>query len=113
MGWRSRPLGHYSGHPGIPVFHGRGRLPTQPEPETWPTNGWQTTTPEEQGFDSLKLAEGLSAIQKTGIPIHSVLLVRDGKILLEAYFYPYDGQAPHSTSSVTKSVTTTPDRHRR
>jgi CubicO group peptidase (beta-lactamase class C family) len=85
----------------------RGSLPALPAPQTWPTNGWQTTTPEEQGFDSLKLAEGLSAIQKAGIPIHSLLIIRNGRILLEAYFYPYDGQAPHSTSSVTKSITTT------
>jgi CubicO group peptidase (beta-lactamase class C family) len=81
--------------------------PALPAPDYWPTKGWQTTTPEEQGFDSLKLAEGLSAIQKARIPIHSLLLIRNGKILLEAYFYPYDGKVPHSTSSVTKSITTT------
>jgi CubicO group peptidase (beta-lactamase class C family) len=86
---------------------GRGSLPTLPAPDYWPTHGWQTTTPEEQGFDSLKLAEGLAAIQRSGMPIHSLLLVRNGRILLEANFYPYDGKAPHSTSSVTKSITTT------
>jgi hypothetical protein len=32
-------------------------------PTYWPTNGWQTSTPEEQGFDSTKLAEGLQAFQ--------------------------------------------------
>ena len=78
-----------------------------PAPDYWPTDGWQTTTPEEQGFDSLKLAEGLSTVQKAGFPIHSLLIARNGRILLEAYFYPYDGKAPHSTSSVTKSITTT------
>jgi CubicO group peptidase (beta-lactamase class C family) len=88
-------------------LHERSSLPTLPAPDHWPTDGWQTTTPEEQGFDSVKLAEGLSAIQKAGIPIHSLLLIRDGRILLETYFYPYDGQAPHSTSSITKSITTT------
>ena len=86
---------------------GRGNLPDLPAPDYWPTDGWQTTTPEEQGFDSLKLAEGLSAVQKAGIPIHSLLIARNGRILLEAYFYPYDGKEPHSTSSVTKSITTT------
>ncbi len=86
---------------------GRGGLPTLPAPDHWPTNGWQTTTPEEQGFDSLKLAQGLSAIQKASLPIHSLLIVRNSRIMLEAYFYPYDGKAPHNTSSVTKSITTT------
>ena len=78
-----------------------------PAPDYWPTNGWQNSTPEEQGFDSFKLAEGLVAIRDAQIPIHSLLLVRNGRVLLEAYFYPYDGKAPHSTSSVTKSITTT------
>ena len=86
---------------------GRSKLPALPAPDYWPTDGWRTTTPEEQGFDSLKLAESLSAVQKAGIPIHSLLIVRSGHILLEAYFYPYDGKTPHSTSSVTKSITTT------
>jgi CubicO group peptidase (beta-lactamase class C family) len=89
------------------TLSGCEKIPTLPEPDHWPTNGWQTTTPEEQGFDSVKLADGLIAIQKAGIPIHSLILARNGKMLLEAYFYPYDGAAPHSTSSVTKSITTT------
>jgi CubicO group peptidase (beta-lactamase class C family) len=86
---------------------GRPSLPALPAPEHWPTDGWQTTTPEEQGFDSPKLAEALTAIRQAAIPIHSLLIVRNGKLMLEAYFYPYDGKAPHSTSSVTKSFTTT------
>jgi CubicO group peptidase (beta-lactamase class C family) len=86
---------------------GLRRTPAAPAPQTWPTDGWQATTPEEQGFDSLKLAEGLLAIQKARIPIHSLLVIRNGRILVEAYFYPYDGQTPHNVGSVTKSVITT------
>lgn len=78
-----------------------------PPPDYWPTGGWQTSTPEEQGFDSVKLAEGLLSMQDAGIPIHSLMLVRDGKVFLEAYFYPYDGKVPHNTGSVTKSINTT------
>src|SRR5512140_632217 len=89
------------------ILTGRGNLPSLPAPDYWPTDGWQATTPEEQGFDSLKLTEGLAAIQKAGLPIHSLLIVRNGRILLETYFYPYDGKTAHSTSSVTKSITTT------
>ena len=29
------------------------------EPDYWPTTGWRTNTPEEQGYRSEKLAEGL------------------------------------------------------
>ncbi len=68
---------------------------------------WQTTTPESQGLDSAALAKGLLAIRDSGMPIHSLLIARNDKILLDAYFYPYDGADPHDLASVTKSVTTT------
>jgi CubicO group peptidase (beta-lactamase class C family) len=78
-----------------------------PLPDYWPTNGWQPSTPEEQGLDSEKLAEGLLAIQQKNIPIHSLVIVRNGYVVLAAVFYPYDGQSPHNLGSVTKSVLTT------
>ena len=34
-----------------------------PSVTEWPTSGWRTGAPEEKGFDSLKLAEGLLAIR--------------------------------------------------
>jgi len=80
---------------------------TVPQPDYWPTQGWQTSTPEEQGLDSAKLAQGLRQINQSGIPIHSLMIVRNGKVLLDATFYPYDGRSPHSVGSVTKSLTTT------
>jgi CubicO group peptidase (beta-lactamase class C family) len=39
--------------------------------------------------------------------LHGFLLIRDGKIIVDASFYPYDGSTPHDLASVTKSVTTT------
>jgi CubicO group peptidase (beta-lactamase class C family) len=78
-----------------------------PLPDYWPTYGWQPSTPEEQGLDSEKLAEGLLAIQQKNIPIHSLMIVRNGYVVLGASFYPYDGQSPHNLGSVTKSVLTT------
>jgi CubicO group peptidase (beta-lactamase class C family) len=83
-----------------------GSTPKVPKPDYWPTQGWQTTTPEEQGVDSAKLAEGLRQIQQKNIPIHSLMVVRNGRVLLDTTFYPYDGQSPHSVASVTKSLTT-------
>jgi CubicO group peptidase (beta-lactamase class C family) len=78
-----------------------------PAPDYWPTDAWKTSAPEEQGIDSLKLAEGLLAIQDAKIPIHSLLFVRNDRLILEAYFYPYDGQIPHNVASITKSLMTT------
>jgi CubicO group peptidase (beta-lactamase class C family) len=84
---------------------GRGNLPALPAPDYWPTGGWQTTTPEQQGLDSAKLAEGIQSIHDKHVAIDSVMIVRNGYVVLDAYFAPYDGSFPHDIGSVTKSVT--------
>src|SRR3972149_6789875 len=67
----------------------RLRGPEQrPAPADWPTQGWRSRTPEEQGFDSAKLAEGLLAIRDNNINIHSLMIIRHGSVILDAYFYP-------------------------
>jgi len=78
-----------------------------PEPTYWPTEGWQSRPLEAAGFLSGKMAEGLLAIRDEGIPIHSLTVIRHGYIVLDAYFYPYDGSTVHDLASVTKSVMTT------
>ena len=84
------------------------RTPVQvPAPEYWPTNGWRTSSPEEQGFDSAKLVEGLQDIQEREINVDSLLIIRNGYVILDAHFDPYDGSFPHDLGSVTKSVMTT------
>jgi CubicO group peptidase (beta-lactamase class C family) len=76
-------------------------------PDYWPTTGWQSSTPESQGIDSDKLAELLLAIQEKNIQVHSLLIIRNGYVVADATFYPYDGQTPHNVASVTKSLMTT------
>lgn len=76
-------------------------------PVYWPTQGWRSSPPEEQGFDSAKLAEGLQAIRQQEFNIHSLLIIRNGLVVVDAYFYPYDGRTVHDLASVTKSVMTT------
>jgi CubicO group peptidase (beta-lactamase class C family) len=73
----------------------------------WPTKEWATSTPEEQGVDSAKLAEALQKIKENQINLDSLLIIRNGKVILDAYFYPYDPSIPHKLASVTKSFTTT------
>ncbi len=34
------------------------------QPDYFPTQGWKTSKPEEQGWDSAKLAEGLLAMRE-------------------------------------------------
>jgi CubicO group peptidase (beta-lactamase class C family) len=89
----------------IPKFLAPKQVHTQ---SYWPTHGWRSSTPEEQGVDSVKLAEMLQEIQKQNIQINSLLVIRDGAVILDAYFHnPYDGTFPHDMASVTKSIMTT------
>lgn len=78
-----------------------------PVPDYWPTEGWRESTPEEQGVDSGKLADALLAMREQKVNIHSLLIVRNGRVIVDAYFYPYDGKSVHNLRSDTKSVTTT------
>jgi CubicO group peptidase (beta-lactamase class C family) len=68
---------------------------------------WPTATPESQGIDSSLLAAAIESLREREAPIHSLLIVRNGRLVTEAYFHPYDGRAPHDIASVTKPVTTT------
>jgi CubicO group peptidase (beta-lactamase class C family) len=54
-----------------------------------------------------KLAEMLLAARAQNVQIHSFLVIRNGYVVLDATFYPYDGQTPHNVASVTKSLMTT------
>jgi CubicO group peptidase (beta-lactamase class C family) len=73
--------------------------------EEFPTARWKTASPESQGLDSAVLAEALDYVRAKGMPVHSFLIVRNGVMVLDAYFYPYQGREVHDVASVTKSVT--------
>ncbi len=81
--------------------------PEAPEPDTWPTRGWQTRTPEEQGLDSSRLQAMFTAIQERQLDLHSLLVVRNGYLVVEAYFDPYEAGDLHTVESNTKSVIAT------
>jgi CubicO group peptidase (beta-lactamase class C family) len=82
---------------------------TTPESSAyWPTSGWQVSTPEEQGMDSGLLAEALDFLQEQDdYEVHSLLVIRNGYIVTDAYFYPFAEGIMHNIFSVTKSVTAT------
>ena len=73
----------------------------------WPTLGWTSSIPEGQGMDSRKLA-GVFDFVKTKEPnIHNLLIVRNGFLVADAYFYPFASESRHDVASITKSVTST------
>ncbi|MBV9780198.1 MAG: serine hydrolase, partial [Acidobacteriaceae bacterium] len=73
----------------------------------WPTHSWRTSPPEAQGFDSEALASALKTIRGRNIPIHSLLIERNGYLILDAYFFPFKEGEQHDMASATKSITST------
>ena len=68
----------------------------------WPTKEWRTSAPEDQGMDSAALAKLVDFGATHGL--ESVLIVRRGTIVLEAYYAPFRAGVKHRVNSVTKSV---------
>ena len=73
----------------------------------WPTHGWRRSSPEAQGMDSRVLSEAFDLIRQRKIAIHSLTIVRNGYLVLDAYFWPFQDDLRHDVASVTKSVTST------
>lgn len=78
--------------------------PSAPKPDYWPTKDWQVSTPEAQGMDSALLADMIEEINAKDTQIHSVVVIRNGYVVTEAYFHPYERDTKAHIQSVTKSV---------
>src|SRR6476619_4550000 len=57
--------------------------PAFTEPAYWPTTGWRTSTPEEQGVDSAKLMRVLQHIDEAGINVRPITLISNGYLALD------------------------------
>jgi CubicO group peptidase (beta-lactamase class C family) len=82
-------------------------LSPTPDPEPGgpsPAHGWPTSTPEEQGIDSQRMADMLSAMLEHGYRIDGLLVVRHGHLVLAAYQHPFREDSLHVINSCTKSV---------
>ncbi len=78
--------------------------PDVPKPAYWPTTEWKTSTPEEQGIDSGKLADLFTTIQYSQIKLHSLLIARNGYLVVDTYYPPYTPDIRHTVESNTKSI---------
>jgi len=56
-------------------------------------------------MDSERLARMFEYIEEKDIHLHNLLIVRNGYVVTEAYFEPYDPATYHQMASMTKSVT--------
>ncbi len=73
----------------------------------YPSDAWRTSSPEAQGMDSQTLLNMFETIQADKVPVHSVLILRHGYLVCEAYFQPFDKDTQHNLFSATKSFTST------
>ena len=68
-----------------------------------------SSTPEEQGMNSNTLAEGIDFLieNREIYRVHSVVVIRNDRVVLDARFYPFSSAWRHDIASVTKSYAST------
>ncbi|SEO11136.1 CubicO group peptidase, beta-lactamase class C family [bacterium A37T11] len=66
---------------------------------------FQIGSPEEEGFSSSKLRAIFPYIRDHQVNVHSLIIIRDDKIVINANFYPYIEGLQHDIASCTKSIT--------
>ncbi|HNX57871.1 MAG TPA: serine hydrolase [Spirochaetota bacterium] len=54
----------------------------------WPGKEWRTSTPDAQGLSSSKVHSFLRALNATD-RLHSVVIIKNGYLVTEAYYHPY------------------------
>ena len=94
-------------------FYPRGRAPARYRyaPPKALDDGWPVSTLEQEGIDQAaieRFIQKLIDMPQDGVgasQVHSVLIARNGKLVLEEYFHGYDRDTPHDTRSAAKSWT--------
>lgn len=88
----------------IPGFAARPELPYRLHPPE-PGSGWEVAAPEEVGIGSRQLEATVRAITRgeAGL-LHSLVVARRGKLVVEEYFHGYRREDLHEMQSATKSV---------
>jgi CubicO group peptidase (beta-lactamase class C family) len=71
----------------------------------WPTAGWRTAAPKDQGIDPAVVAELDSKVSGTYPQVRSLLIVRHGYLVYERYWHGFKASDGHNTWSITKSLT--------
>jgi CubicO group peptidase (beta-lactamase class C family) len=71
----------------------------------WPTVGWRTAAPGDQGMDPAVLDDLDTQVPERHPQVRSLLVVRHGYLVYERYWHGVDAADGHNSYSVTKSVT--------
>jgi CubicO group peptidase (beta-lactamase class C family) len=74
------------------------------------SDGWRVGTLDAEGLDAAKVSGLVQSLIDVdpAVPsaplVHSVLIARHGKLLLEEYFFGYDESQPHDLRSASKTL---------
>lgn len=63
------------------------------------------TTPEAENVSEKGLQSYLDTIHKSGLKYHSILIIRNGNVIMEEYLNDFQAEEPHPLYSVAKIVT--------
>ena len=63
--------------------------------------------PEQVGISSKTIAELIADFHAQNIEVHSIMILREGKVAYETWAAPYSPELPHMMYSVSKSFTST------
>jgi CubicO group peptidase (beta-lactamase class C family) len=86
------------------TFNCKSQKPSDIEQKSITETSWETSTPEEQGLKSSLLVDMLKEIQDKELKIRSVIIIKNGHLVLESYIHPYDNNILYDVKSVSKSV---------
>jgi len=91
-------------YPRLPVAGERYVYAYEPPADTG--DGWDVSTLEAEGFDAATMEALVQAVADGEFAlIHSLVVVRNGRLVMDEYFYGYTSEVPHALQSATKSVT--------
>lgn len=68
-------------------------------------DGMIRSTPESEGVSSAAILSFLGDVEAAGLELHSMMLMRNDRVVAEGWWWPYLPDRVHITHSLTKSVT--------
>src|SRR4051812_3560732 len=69
--------------------------------------GLPRSTPEAEGILSESILAFIRSVEKSNLGLHSIMVVRHGKVVAEGWWDPYKPDLRHMLFSLSKSFTST------
>lgn len=70
-------------------------------------DGWKISDPNKSGFDKQKIEKSISNISNENSKLNSLVIARNGKLVVDEYFNGYSPDSLQKIWSITKAITGT------